>query len=335
MNSGLRREITDQAEGAPDDGDTRAADDETGPASGSRRQPVDDPAAFRRLFDYDVESGASVLVVEDLVVQYGGVLALDQVHMQVGSHEIVAVVGANGAGKSTLLNAISGLARDRSRGSIAVNSVQVLGRAPVHIARAGVGRTFQDPLLIDTETVLQNVMLGQHQRLRYGVFDQLLRGRKVNRLENDALQRCGNLLEFFGLHEVEDMVAGQLPYGTRKLIDIVRAVASGPRLLLLDEPTSGLDLDEQADFARALRELHAKSQVSILIVEHHMDVVRALADHVVGLESGKVIVTGKTKDVLDSQEFRAALVGARKAEKADGNDLSQTQLGKDAPWRSS
>jgi branched-chain amino acid transport system ATP-binding protein len=140
-------------------------------------------------------------------------------------------------------------------------------------------------------------------------------------------------LEFFGLGDVKDTLAGQLPYGTRKLIDIVRAVACGPRLLLLDEPTSGLDLDEQTALSASLRALHSSTPISILIVEHHMDVVRAVADSVVGLEGGSVVTTGSASQVLDSEVFRAALIGTRPADASDVSVPLEAQ--KETSWHSS
>jgi branched-chain amino acid transport system ATP-binding protein len=292
----------------------------------------EDPGALLGLFNYEDEAGSPVLAVDGLDVRYGGVLALGDVSLQVKFHETVAVVGPNRAGKSTLLNAISGLAKDRSRGSIMIQGRQILGKGALHVARAGVGRTFQDPPLIDTETVLQNVLLGQHLRMGYRTLDQLVRPWKVNRVERAAREQCVGLLEFFGLGDVKDTLAGQLPYGTRKLIDIVRAVC-GPRLLLLDEPTSGLDLDEQTALSASLRALHSSTPISILIVEHHMDVVRAVADSVVGLEGGSVVTTGSASQVLDSEVFRAALIGTRPADASDVSVSLEAQ--KETSWHSS
>jgi ABC-type branched-subunit amino acid transport system ATPase component len=253
---------------------------------------------------------SQVLAIRDLEVRFGGVSALAGIGLDLADDELVAVIGPNGAGKSTLLNAICGVVRGNARGSIELLGQQILGRPAYVVADLGVGRSFQDPPLIDTETVLENVMVGAHLRLRYSMFDQVFLRRKVRRYEDEARRRALTALDLAGLtRHVDDLVAG-LPYGTRKLIDIARSLMSGPALLLLDEPTSGLDSDEQARVKQMLLEIKSSQRVTVLVVEHHMELVRAVADKVVGLQAGTVLAVGSPNEVLDSANFRAALVGA-------------------------
>jgi len=245
-----------------------------------------------------------LLSIRDLSVSFGGVEALSNVTFDVMNHEVVSVIGPNGAGKSTLLNAVSGLVGGQVTGEIMMGNISISGKRPLAVANTGIGRSFQDPPLVEKETVLENVMLGQHMRLNYSMVDQILRRKKVNKIEQEAIDNVQTLLEFMGLSSYANSVIGGLPYGVRKLVDISRAVASGPRLLLLDEPTSGLDIEEQAIVGKILNELHSKTSVAILVVEHHMHVVRSVSDRVVGLESGRIVAIGEPDKVLATEEFK-------------------------------
>lgn len=262
----------------------------------------------------------------DVAVRFGGVAALERITFNVNAHDVMAVVGPNGAGKSTLLNAVSGLARDNTTGSILLSGDQLSGKSPVVIARAGVGRSFQDPPLIEKETVLENVLLGDHIRLGYKMADQIWRQRTVAAAEEAARYRAEAVLTFTGLADIIAAKVGDLPYGTKKLIDISRAIVSGPSLLLLDEPTSGLDQDEQATVGRLLTELHRVTPVTILVVEHHMDVVRAVANKVVGLQAGTILAIGTPQEVLDSDEFRSAIVGDQATDPGSTAEFDVDQL---------
>ena len=252
---------------------------------------------------------ASVLSVDDLSVYFGGVAALANITFAVRQREIMAVVGPNGAGKSTLLNAISGLVRGNRTGRVMLGGSDITRKAPATIAKARVGRSFQDPPLIDSETVLENVLLGDYLHLGYRMFDQLWRRSRVRAAESASRQRALEILDITGLIDVRDQRAGGLSYGSRKLIDIARAIMSRPQLLLLDEPTSGLDASEQAAAAKVLSELHRATDMSILAVEHHMDVVRSLAGRVLALESGKVIAMGTPSELMSTDSVREVIEG--------------------------
>ena len=248
-----------------------------------------------------------VLELKDLSVAFGGIIALSQIHCRIDRHELVAIIGPNGAGKSTMLNAIGGLVK--STGEIELFGRSVRGVPPAKIAVAGLGRSFQDPQIIDDYTVLENVLCGAHITLDYGLMSQLFRFRMVRRLETDMARRARTLLEFMGLDAVADHEAGSLPYGARKLVDIARAMVPGPQLLLLDEPSSGLDAHERKNLETTLIALREERLVTLLVVEHHMDLVRAVSTRVVGIQAGEVLMTGAPADVLDSELFREAIVG--------------------------
>lgn len=269
--------------------------------------PVIDRSSLAAVFDAPSRDAATVLALHDVTVTFGGIIALSGVGFHVDEHDMVAIVGPNGAGKSTTLNAIGGLVR--STGVIELLGENIQGVPAARIARAGVGRSFQDPQLIDDYTVLENVLCGAYVRLRYGLFDQLFRHRKVDRAERDVTAAALALLEFVGLDRQAEDEAGSLSYGARKLVDIARAMLPGPRLLLLDEPSSGLDAGERKSLEAMLVALHEERLVTALVVEHHMDLVRSVANRVVGMQAGEVIAVGTPPEVLDSDSFREAVIG--------------------------
>lgn len=247
------------------------------------------------------------LLVRDLSVRFGGVFAVDSVDFEVHEGELLAVIGPNGAGKTTLLNAISRLVP--SSGQITFRDHALNRRNASTLAGLGIGRSFQDPQLVEQYSVLDNVLCGAHTSLSYGLGAQLFRNRKVRRAELQAIDRARALLVFAAIDQYENTVVSQLSYGVRKLVDIVRAMVNGPRLLLLDEPSSGLDSAERSSLAEMLLRLREGSPVAMLVVEHHMDLVRTVASRLLALQGGEVLMTGTPSDVLRSTEFRNALLG--------------------------
>lgn len=264
-------------------------------------------SGLRDIFTDTAEYAGAVLRVDDLSVRFGGVHALSKVSFGVDQHDVVAIVGPNGAGKSTLLNAVGNLVR--STGSVRFFDRDIHGLPAAKVAHGGIGRSFQDPQLVDEFTVLENVMGGAHLKLGYGLADQVFRPWVVARAERETARRASLLLEFIGLDAVANHEAGSLSYGARKRTDIARAMLSGPRLLLLDEPSSGLDSEERSSLRSTLVELREERLVTAIIVEHHMDLVRSVANQVVGMQAGEVLLTGTPTEVLDSETFREAIVG--------------------------
>jgi branched-chain amino acid transport system ATP-binding protein len=264
-------------------------------------------SGLRDIFTESDENDGTVLRLDGVSVRFGGVLALSEATFEVDRHDVVAIVGPNGAGKSTLLNAVGNLVR--STGRILFFDRDIQGVSAARIAHGGIGRSFQDPQLVDDYSVLENVMCGAHLKLGYGLTDQVLRPWVVARAERETARKAQVLLEFVGLDGVADHEAGSLSYGARKRTDIARAMLSGPRLLLLDEPSSGLDTAERANLQATLVALREQRLVTAIIVEHHMDLVRSVANQVVGMQAGEVLLTGTPSEVLDSEMFREAIVG--------------------------
>lgn len=263
--------------------------------------------------------------MNNVSVSYGGIKALSGIDLTVGMHEFMAVIGPNGAGKSTLLNAVSGLSRGSVGGSIQMFGTVVSNRRADRITRLGIGRSFQDPPLIDEATVLENVLGGAHLRLGYNTFDQLWRRRLVRREETAWQAVAMSILELCALEREANKKASSLPYGSRKLVDIARAFVARPGLVLLDEPTSGLDTAGQQRVVSLLTAIRDRQNPAMLVVEHHMHLVRAIADRVVGLQAGSVIAVGTPSEVLDSAEFRAAVVGGSRSGSHEEPSRSTTQ----------
>lgn len=251
--------------------------------------------------------GTTALSTRSLSVRFGGLAALQEVAIDVKENTIVSVIGPNGAGKSTLLNAICGLVR--SRGEIIVFGRDVSGERPHHIPAHGVARSFQDPQLVDSETTLENILSGTFVVAGYTMLDQVARRWHVHACEATLAERAMQLLEMVDLAGFANRRCSELAYGPRKIVDILRALMSEPKLMLLDEPSSGLDRRERKRVEELLLTLQARRGVTMLVVEHHMDLVRAISDRVVALQSGAVLIEGPPDDVLDSQGFRQAMVG--------------------------
>ena len=246
--------------------------------------------------------------VRALSVAFGGLRALTDVTASVSADHIVAVIGPNGAGKTTLLNAVCGLV-PKASGEVRHYGKDLTNARPTTIARAGVGRSFQDPRLIDSLSVLENVLCGAHATIGYSLADQVFRRRKVSKQEGRARAEALELLDLFGLVHLAEVDAGRLAYGPRKMVDIVRATVSRPSVLLLDEPSSGLDLAERVRIGNMMQMIHGEFRIPMIVVEHHMDLVRAVTHRVLGLASGAVALDGPTGQVLDSAEFRATMMG--------------------------
>jgi ABC-type branched-subunit amino acid transport system ATPase component len=260
---------------------------------------------------------AHLLEVTDLSVAFGGVRALSKLSLRLEPGEVVGVVGPNGSGKSTLLNAVGGLLKGAQvSGRMSVVGVSGRKRAAA-LARAGLARSFQDPKLLEDLTLLDNLMCGAHSTLNGGSLVLLPRSRAARGARRDIERWALELLHAVRLDgEAWDVVAGK-PYATRKLTDLLRAFVSRPRLTLLDEPTSGLDAHDRSVVGRFLGGLRERSGTSMVIVEHHFELLRQVADRVVALSAGQLILSGPPHEVLDSEEFRGALTGTAAAAEAD------------------
>src|SRR5437588_1209353 len=224
----------------------------------------------------------SILSVQDVSVRFGGIIALDTVSFEIESRQIVALIGPNGAGKTTLFNCLSRLYTP-DRGDVLFAGRSILGLGPHRIAELGVGRTFQNLALFPTLTVLQNVMIGLHSKTRSDFLSNALRLPWVGREERAIRAEALELLHFLALDTVAHHPPAGLPFGTLKRVELARALAGRPRLLLADEPAGGLNHEEVSTLAKLIKAIRDQRAVTILLVEHHMVLVMQVSDKVLVL----------------------------------------------------
>jgi branched-chain amino acid transport system ATP-binding protein len=250
----------------------------------------------------------ALLEVRSLAVRFGGIVALDGVSFDVEAGAIVGLIGPNGAGKTTLFNCLSRL-YECDRGEIVFDGRPLLGAPRHRVAALGIGRTFQNLALFGSMSVLDNVRVGAHARSSRGFFSHALRLPGVSREENTLREKAGEMLALLDLEKLRDQPVSELPFGTRKRVELARALASEPKLLLLDEPASGLNHEEVASLAGLVRSLRERLRLTVLLVEHHMSLVMSLSERVVALNFGRVIAQGSPAEVSRDPELMRAYLG--------------------------
>jgi branched-chain amino acid transport system ATP-binding protein len=256
-----------------------------------------------------LKAGDSILAVQGLTLRFGGVTALDEVSFEVAPGELFAIIGPNGAGKTSIFNCLNGVYRPQS-GAIRFADEVVTGLKPVALARRGIARTFQNLGLFSQLTVLENILLGRHHLMRTGFLTGALWWGSARREELAHRVPCEEIIELLELEPYRFQPVARLPYGVRKRVEVGRALAMEPRLLLLDEPVAGMNLEETEDMARNVREINEELGVTLILVEHDMHVVMDLADRVMAMDFGRVLRIGTPGEVQSDPAVVRAYLGA-------------------------
>jgi branched-chain amino acid transport system ATP-binding protein len=258
----------------------------------------------------------ALLETIDVVKRFGGLTAVNKISFSLEQGKIVSIIGPNGAGKTTFFNSLTGIYTPEE-GQIKFNGQSLIGLRPDEVSERGISRTFQNIRLFGAMTVLENIIVGMHTQLKQNAVDALFRTKKFHKEEKEAEKRAESLMEYVGLKNVGNELARNLPYGAQRRIEIARAIAANPTLLLLDEPTAGMNPNETADAIKLFRHIRDDKGITILLIEHDMRVVMGISEHISVMDHGEKIAEGTPKDIRNNQRVIEAYLGREAAKLRD------------------
>ena len=261
------------------------------------------------------QEGGNQLVVEGVSKRFGGVVAVQDVSLEVPRGSIVSIIGPNGAGKTSLLNMISGFYKPDT-GRVVLEGKDITQKKPSDIAALGIARTFQNIALFSGLTVLDNLMLGRHVRMKSGVIASVIYWGMAQKEDIAHREACEEIIDFLKLQDLRKQPTAALAYGLRKRVELGRALALEPRVLLLDEPMGGMNQDEKEDMARYILDVNQERGVTVVLIEHDMGVVMDISDHVVVLDRGRRIAAGTPEEVQRDAAVIQAYLGTSRSERA-------------------
>ena len=249
-----------------------------------------------------------LLTVDSVRKEFGGLLAVSDLDFTIPVGSIVSLIGPNGAGKTTFFNMLTGVYKPTS-GQVVFDGTDVTGKPPHAITKLGIGRTFQNIRLFPQMTALENVLVGMHSRLKGGILGSIFGTPRVRHEERDAHEKGRALLRYAGLGRVDDELAENLSYGDQRRLELARALATEPKLLLLDEPTAGMNPQETAAFTDFLAKLRTERPITILLIEHDMKVVMGISERVTVLDYGEKIAEGTPSEIQKNERVIEAYLG--------------------------
>jgi branched-chain amino acid transport system ATP-binding protein len=252
--------------------------------------------------------GQTILQVDDVSLRFGGVKALTKISFDVREHEVRAIIGPNGAGKSSMLNVINGVYRPQE-GTITYRGDKLDGMTPRRAAHMGISRTFQNIALFKGMTVLDNIMAGRNLRMHANFLEVAFRLPRALREESENRDKVEEIIEFLEIEHIRKTPVGRLPYGLQKRVELGRALAAEPKILLLDEPMAGMNIEEKQDMCRYILDVNDHYGTTVVLIEHDMGVVMDISDRVVVLDYGKKIGDGSPDEVRANQDVIDAYLG--------------------------
>ena len=256
-----------------------------------------------------------VLEASHLGIEFGGLKAVDDVNLAIGRTEICGLIGPNGAGKTTVFNLLTKVYQPTT-GTVLINGKDTAGMNTVQASKLGIARTFQNIRLFDNMTVEENVRIGLHNQIKYGMFPGIFRLPQYRQGEKKQHEKALDLLSIFGMENMGDVKAGSLPYGAQRRLEIVRALATNPSLLLLDEPAAGMNPHETAELMENIIKIRDQFQIAILLIEHDMNLVMGICEGICVLNYGRIIAKGTAEEIQNNPVVIEAYLGKQKEAKA-------------------